>query len=106
MLSLKPVDRGLQFSFCGGAVFPTLSLDPFAGLQVLIPGEEVLDFLDEVRVNIIEFLNVIKAWVGWNTQQFVVTTAVVGHGEHADRSEEHTSELQSRGQLVCRLLLE
>src|SRR5690625_3261737 len=26
-------------------------------------------------------------------------------GEH-DRSEEHTSELQSRGHLVCRLLLE
>src|SRR5437870_8963635 len=26
------------------------------------------------------------------------------HGEH--RSEEHTSELQSRGHLVCRLLLE
>src|SRR5437870_5967765 len=26
--------------------------------------------------------------------------------EYADRSEEHTSELQSRGHLVCRLLLE
>src|SRR5439155_6388965 len=25
---------------------------------------------------------------------------------HAPRTEEHTSELQSRGQLVCRLLLE
>src|SRR5690625_5970441 len=25
---------------------------------------------------------------------------------HSTRSEEHTSELQSRGQLVCRLLLE
>src|SRR5690625_5785622 len=25
---------------------------------------------------------------------------------HLDRSEEHTSELQSRGHLVCRLLLE
>src|SRR5690625_6046420 len=25
---------------------------------------------------------------------------------HRDRSEEHTSEFQSRGQLVCRLLLE
>src|SRR5207253_10843750 len=25
---------------------------------------------------------------------------------HSDRSEEHTSELQSRGHLVCRLLLE
>src|SRR5690625_6843247 len=27
-------------------------------------------------------------------------------GRHAGRSEEHTSELQSRGHLVCRLLLE
>src|SRR5437870_7567969 len=26
--------------------------------------------------------------------------------QHVDRSEEHTSELQSRGHLVCRLLLE
>src|SRR5690625_6122979 len=26
--------------------------------------------------------------------------------EHIERSEEHTSELQSRGHLVCRLLLE
>src|SRR5690625_7053113 len=28
------------------------------------------------------------------------------HGPGATRSEEHTSELQSRGHLVCRLLLE
>src|SRR5215510_2950643 len=27
-------------------------------------------------------------------------------GSHSSRSEEHTSELQSRGHLVCRLLLE
>src|SRR5437870_10915608 len=27
-------------------------------------------------------------------------------GERGERSEEHTSELQSRGHLVCRLLLE
>src|SRR5437870_9713307 len=27
-------------------------------------------------------------------------------GRNEDRSEEHTSELQSRGHLVCRLLLE
>src|SRR5207253_5771400 len=32
---------------------------------------------------------------------------VVEHGRQAEpRSEEHTSELQSRGHLVCRLLLE
>src|SRR2546428_10348055 len=29
-----------------------------------------------------------------------------GHPAHAARSEEHTSELQSRSDLVCRLLLE
>src|SRR3712207_7855812 len=29
-----------------------------------------------------------------------------GRGDPADRSEEHTSELQSRQYLVCRLLLE
>src|SRR5690625_6387483 len=29
-----------------------------------------------------------------------------GHGLASARSEEHTSELQSRGHLVCRLLLE
>src|SRR3712207_8325365 len=31
---------------------------------------------------------------------------VAGEGDHASRSEEHTSELQSRQYLVCRLLLE
>src|SRR5690625_5355146 len=31
---------------------------------------------------------------------------VVGRGATPTRSEEHTSELQSRGHLVCRLLLE
>src|SRR3989442_10460132 len=30
----------------------------------------------------------------------------VRNGDHPDRSEEHTSELQSRPHLVCRLLLE
>src|SRR3712207_7939050 len=31
---------------------------------------------------------------------------LTGHGDLAARSEEHTSELQSRQYLVCRLLLE
>src|SRR5690625_6264873 len=37
----------------------------------------------------------------------VPSERVIPHpGDHAGRSEEHTSELQSRGHLVCRLLLE
>src|SRR5690625_6727272 len=35
-----------------------------------------------------------------------VTSAAKPEAEDARRSEEHTSELQSRGHLVCRLLLE
>src|SRR5207253_3455824 len=38
---------------------------------------------------------------GWSEE--IVGRAIAEHGE---RSEEHTSELQSRGHLVCRLLLE
>src|SRR5699024_11570415 len=35
-----------------------------------------------------------------------IGSAVAGGGHHTERSEEHTSELQSRFDLVCRLLLE
>src|SRR5690625_6125611 len=35
-----------------------------------------------------------------------ITPRLRGTGASVLRSEEHTSELQSRGQLVCRLLLE
>src|SRR2546427_1666228 len=39
---------------------------------------------------------------GEQTRQHFVTTFI----EHLSRSEEHTSELQSQSNLVCRLLLE
>src|SRR5437660_9724356 len=42
-----------------------------------------------------------------NYRQFVLrVTCCALHPFHVFRSEEHTSELQSRGHLVCRLLLE
>src|SRR5690625_1216166 len=37
---------------------------------------------------------------------FIIAQGGEGGGHTGDRSEEHTSELQSRGHLVCRLLLE
>src|SRR5690625_3902267 len=36
----------------------------------------------------------------------VLAKARIAHEQSAPRSEEHTSELQARGQLVCRLRLE
>src|SRR2546429_7148654 len=43
-----------------------------------------------------------SSWLGFG----VVVALAVREGLDDDRSEEHTSELQSRPHLVCRLLLE
>src|SRR5690625_4307607 len=40
------------------------------------------------------------------TLYMVAVTAAINQTLYENRSEEHTSELQSRGHLVCRLLLE
>src|SRR2546422_6145460 len=50
------------------------------------------------------FVNVWR--VIWPNQRTVIANAVATAGGKAARSEEHTSELQSRLHLVCRLLLE
>src|SRR5690625_5754703 len=41
-----------------------------------------------------------------NVDAVHINTPIPLHGQQSIRSEEHTSELQSRGHLVCRLLLE
>src|SRR5690625_5325577 len=47
-------------------------------------------------------VSVVKEAIG----QWVFESISMDINSEEDRSEEHTSELQSRGQLVCRLLLE
>src|SRR5690349_22017392 len=44
--------------------------------------------------------------LGLFTVAFIVLFVLTGIGNGSTRSEEHTSELQSRRDLVCRLLLE
>src|SRR5690625_6347049 len=60
---------------------------------------------------IIIFATVIPALLWMNiysiyTWLIIFVVLVLGAVGFIDRSEEHTSELQSRGHLVCRLLLE
>src|SRR5690625_6638643 len=43
---------------------------------------------------------------GEDTLVYVIDVLAVSAMDGTERSEEHTSELQSRGHLVCRLLLE
>src|SRR5690625_7112658 len=53
-----------------------------------------------------ETLADITGGFGVDTNYFAEKITSVTHFEKNERSEEHTSELQSRGHLVCRLLLE
>src|SRR2546429_6439347 len=48
----------------------------------------------------------VAARAGFTLEEVAVDASAVLEGEPAARSEEHTSELQSRLHLVCRLLLE
>src|SRR5690625_6158804 len=45
-------------------------------------------------------------WVGSRTARMIAPARSRQERSSSTRSEEHTSELQSRGHLVCRLLLE
>src|SRR5690625_5877801 len=67
---------------------------PYDTLRALVPSPFELDtFNNETWVSVVPF-------------QATKTYPRVGRQFFSLRSEEHTSELQSRGHLVCRLLLE
>src|SRR5690625_5307653 len=81
---------------------------PFDGGQVQLTETPLHIDIDGVRYkrlddpNTGEFLGA----YGMSHEEQVETSARIMTGERDQRSEEHTSELQSRGHLVCRLLLE
>src|SRR5690606_41753841 len=54
----------------------------------------------------LKYSNVNSVIIGTSAASLGVPTAVAVTGKRHARSEEHTSELQSRENLVCRLLLE
>src|SRR3989442_2474424 len=75
--------------------YTTLFRSPFFERQVLAFGAESQALLQQLHVGVVG--------VGGTGSAVVEQLARLGVGT---RSEEHTSELQSRPHLVCRLLLE
>src|SRR5690625_6169866 len=75
----------------------------FAGLITLVMGAFVAIFQQDLKgllaYSTISHLGLITLLLGMGTP--LAAVAALFH-----RSEEHTSELQSRGHLVCRLLLD
>src|SRR5690625_2108945 len=71
-----------------------------AGIAHVSTDEKMKDLYYEVNRDLtIEIAQVAKQA---GVKQFVFLSSIIIYG----RSEEHTSELQSRGHIVCRLLLE
>src|SRR5690625_3749264 len=85
----------------GFEVIPTIYATAISGGCVT---EEAYRFFADKIINVLKKeKNIDGIWLHLHGAMEVVN---IGSGEAALRSEEHTSELQSRGHLVCRLLLE
>src|SRR5690625_6386650 len=61
---------------------------------------------DPLRLCVFTTIAVIACLTGPLAVLAFALIAIAGYAKARRRSEEHTSELQSRGHLVCRLLLE
>src|SRR5207253_6294843 len=78
-------------------LFPYTTLFRSVLTAALAHLDSALTYLTETDTAAVSLLNAAKVTRG---------RVLVDLGQFAQRSEEHTSELQSRGHLVCRLLLE
>src|SRR3712207_8759085 len=91
---------------------PRSTLFPYTTLFRSFPGEKVTEGLDGLRERLEEYRGLGARFAKWRAVitigEGIPTRMCIVANAHAlaRRSEEHTSELQSRQYLVCRLLLE
>src|SRR5690625_5138632 len=83
---------------------PAIYASSLASLERLIPSPLARQLTQAPKPETLELIEKTLAWAK-QPGHHIVTLADSGYPA-ALRSEEHTSELQSRGHLVCRLLLE
>src|ERR1035437_4009760 len=83
-------------------------VDKTIGLQK--PRYDIKKYLDKIGIiykkdpKLLErYLAIFSVWENYFAEQLVLMEAISGVAESQMRSEEHTSELQSRQYLVCRL---
>src|SRR3989475_2173248 len=100
LLRVLLAERGLRPEFKPLASYDFVSLPDYA----LLIGDPALDFLLAPRQH--EIWDLGAAWYELTGLPFVYAVWALRRGSDNSRSEEHTSELQSQSNLVCRLLLE
>src|SRR5690606_41684492 len=77
-----------------------------AALYAIFPSAESRPIFPELLAEGLEPHHVNEVWMTLTNQPDVFVDITDVHEIKLNRSEEHTSELQSRENLVCRLLLE
>src|SRR5690349_22793900 len=87
-------------------LFPYTTLFRSADADLVAGGEDRLRHLLAVDEGPVRRAEVLDAESGRLRRDLRVPAGGGGVADQRDRSEEHTSELQSRRDLVCRLLLE
>src|SRR5437870_10439563 len=86
---------------------PSSTLFPYTTLFRSISESDAFRLMDVYVEKGGNFLDTAHMYAGWVTGGAGKSETTIGKWlKRVDRSEEHTSELQSRGHLVCRLLLE
>src|SRR5207244_12907396 len=103
----------LIFTTSFSRILPTPDLSPLSlhdALPILKSLGRVLDLAARHRVPVPRLLHVSEGTASFEGRPWLIQEYLAGDdGEEEqpwDRSEEHTSELQSPDHLVCRLLLE
>src|SRR5438874_6743306 len=107
-LRLNCVRASKPLALVGGRLIDGFGGHPLANSVIIIENERiaaigtvgVLQVPPDAEIISTEGMDVLPGL--WDCH---VHTMLLGHSDY-DRSEEHTSELQSRRELVCRLLLE
>src|SRR5690625_225240 len=109
----KPDEFVSTFAADGGAALAKNGLKSVNAVIITLPGAPdtavngVSDGLDKAGAHVTGTVALQPKLLSASNRQFSVGVAEQSAKIKADdRSEEHTSELQSRGHLVCRLLLE
>ena len=82
-LVTEALDGFLVDFFCFSLVAPAGTGYFLVWLEVLVAGEEVLDFILDVLLNIADVLVALGTWVVDNAQQLVVSASFIGHLEYA-----------------------
>src|SRR5687768_17679948 len=105
--ALAAVDTGLLYlgphlvDIAGNRVFLAAEFRHPPGMDHVVRGGENADFLvDREYQRLVDFEQIVRYLEGIDARAQLPRLVAVA------RSEEHTSELQSRLHLVCRLLLE